>query len=137
MPKRKADDLSSFHLSAQFRLLVFHRSGKTNCVADALSRLPSVGKPVPRDSDDLDALHADTNWDVPDHVYAFLTSAVSMMNEFKARVRNGCETDPRWSMVIKELGRVASDLDPVKEKLPYELDDGLLYSIQQSGEYWL
>ncbi|OQE11895.1 hypothetical protein PENFLA_c070G08625 [Penicillium flavigenum] len=39
--------------------------------------------------------------------------------------------------VVRKLQRIAQDPDPVKPRLPYETDDGFLYSIQASGEYWL
>ena len=42
----------------QFRLKVFHRSGVSNLVADALSRLLTLNPTMPRHDDDLDALHA-------------------------------------------------------------------------------
>lgn len=40
----------------QFRLRVCHRSGASNHVADALSRLPTENLVLPRHDDDLDAL---------------------------------------------------------------------------------
>ncbi|KUM66240.1 hypothetical protein ACN42_g859 [Penicillium freii] len=43
----------------------------------------------------------------------------------------------KWSFVLSELERIAQDPDPVKPRLPYEADGGLLYSIQPEGEYWL
>lgn len=88
----------------QFRLLVYHKPGKLNCVADALSRLPAQGKAVPRVDDDLDALHVDSasdltlprcpsTWNAPDEAYAFLTSLVQMSDDFKNRVLEGYQTD--------------------------------------------
>ncbi|KAJ6015806.1 hypothetical protein N7540_010397 [Penicillium herquei] len=47
----------------QFNLKVFHRPGKSNKIADALSRLPSANQPT--DSDDLDAFQAEP--EPPDH----------------------------------------------------------------------
>ncbi|KAJ5691858.1 hypothetical protein N7462_001281 [Penicillium macrosclerotiorum] len=102
----------------------------------ALSRLPSIGKSVPRDDEDLDALHADTR-DLPDKAYPFLTSAVALKDDFKARAFDGYKTDLRWSRVIDDLERVACEPDLVKLTPLNELDEGLLYATQQSGEYWL
>jgi hypothetical protein len=41
----------------QYRLLVYHKAGKLNYIADALSRLAAVDKAEPRKDNDLDALH--------------------------------------------------------------------------------
>ncbi|KAJ5508322.1 hypothetical protein N7527_010465 [Penicillium freii] len=40
----------------QFPIKVFHRPRKTNRIADALSRLPSVSPTLPKQDDDLEAL---------------------------------------------------------------------------------
>ena len=58
----------------QFRLKVCHRSGVSNRIADALSRLPAANPTLPRHDDDLDALHASPAEDT----YALLASAVQL-----------------------------------------------------------
>jgi dUTPase len=132
----------------QYRLLVYHKAGKLNCIADALSRLAAVDKAEPREDDDLDALHVTiasdlqlpgtaTTWDVPDDAYAFLTSCIQLSDDFKTRIRAAYEHDPKWSLVLEELERIGRDPDPVKPRLPYEVDDGLLYSKQADGDFWL
>ncbi|KAJ5256314.1 hypothetical protein N7505_011465, partial [Penicillium chrysogenum] len=44
---------------------------------------------------------------------------------------------PQVALVIDELQRVVQDPDPVKPRLLYELDDGLLCSAQADGDHWL
>ncbi|KAJ5425318.1 hypothetical protein N7465_000388 [Penicillium sp. CMV-2018d] len=63
-------------------------------------------------------------------------SRVQLSDEFKDRVRTAFQDDPRWSSVLTELQRIAQDPNPVKPRLSYETDDGLLYSLQAEGEYW-
>ncbi|KAJ5237376.1 hypothetical protein N7489_007467 [Penicillium chrysogenum] len=44
---------------------------------------------------------------------------------------------PQVALVIDELQRVVQDPVPVKPRLLYELDDGLLCSAQADGDHWL
>ncbi|QQK41291.1 reverse transcriptase [Penicillium digitatum] len=86
---------------------------------------------------DLALPGAASTWDVPDEAYAFLTSYVQLSDDFKQRVRTAYKEDPKWSLVLNELQRVTQDPDPIKPRLPYETDDGLLYSTQADGDRWL
>ncbi|KAJ6084129.1 hypothetical protein N7486_010929 [Penicillium sp. IBT 16267x] len=61
----------------QFRILIHHRAGRTNCVAGAQSRLPAKSPTAPDKEDDLDALAAWTD-DLSDDTYAFMLSTVEM-----------------------------------------------------------
>ncbi|KAG0152943.1 hypothetical protein PDIDSM_1902 [Penicillium digitatum] len=60
-----------------------------------------------------------------------------LSDDFKQRVRTAYKEDPKWSLVLNELQRVTQDPDPIKPRLPYETDDGLLYSTQADGDRWL
>ncbi|OQD69814.1 hypothetical protein PENPOL_c002G08159 [Penicillium polonicum] len=74
-------------------------------------------------------------WHVPDEAHAVPLSCVQLSDEFKERVRTAFQAGSRWSFVLTELQRITQDPDPVKPRLSYETDDGLLYSIRAEGEY--
>jgi len=63
--------------------------------------------------------------------------SVQLSNDFKSYIRAAYYNNPKWSLVIAELDRVGRDPDPVKPRLPYDIDDGLLYSKQADGDFWL
>ncbi|OQD67322.1 hypothetical protein PENDEC_c039G03438 [Penicillium decumbens] len=69
----------------QFRIKIHHRSGRSNLIAHALSRLPSKAPTQPKPDDDLDALAVD----VLDTSYVFLTSAVEMSPAFRQKLLQG------------------------------------------------
>ena len=116
-----------------FQVKVFHRPGRTNRIADALSRLPSATPSPAKREDDLDAL-----WTTPtdnDTPYAFQASTMHMSDEFRQKIMDGYDTDPRWSRVRRQLREEGSD--PMTPTLPYLIEDGFLYSVQDDGSHWL
>ncbi|KAJ5232494.1 hypothetical protein N7468_005450 [Penicillium chermesinum] len=146
----------------QFRVLIHHRPGVGNKVADALSRLPSSKPTKPRaDEGDLDSLWCnprppdeldDKLTSIPDdEMIAFaatvqataypvdtdgdltLTSSIMLLSEeFKRRIVQAYTDDTRLSRIVETL-RDNED-DPVPTRLPYEMDGDLLYMRQASGE---
>ncbi|KAJ9490152.1 hypothetical protein VN97_g3108 [Penicillium thymicola] len=134
----------------QFPIKIFHRPGKTNRIADALSRLPSAVPTPAKEDDDLEALivtldpryvpfGAQTDdLDCDPTTYALQTPAIQLSDEFQAKIKDGYESDPRWKTVIQELDAAANEgEDPMVAKLPYTVEDGLLYSVQDDGSHWL
>lgn len=105
----------------QFRLQVFHRPGKSNTVADALSRLTTKqNKNIKYNEPDLDSIDAYFT----DHGYT--ASSIQLSTQLKKRIIEGYCDDPRTTRIIEVLrNNRTSDLPTV---LPYRLDDdGLLY----------
>lgn len=91
---------ASMYLS-QFRIRVFHRSGKSNIIPDALSRLPTVRHntaDLTVDSLDIDGFNLDT----ADNLSGTL---VQMADDFRSKLITGYTEDPTWkpirSMLIK------------------------------------
>ncbi|KAJ5689576.1 hypothetical protein N7462_003968 [Penicillium macrosclerotiorum] len=126
----------------QFNLKVFHRPGKTNKTADALSRLPSARPTKPAEHDDLDSLWCNPSLCNPDpyaelptipdpQATAFLarvaqeaypadtsdghqltTSIVHLSDEFRQRLKAAYITDSRLSSIIDTLQQATADPIP-------------------------
>jgi integrase-like protein len=106
----------------QFRLRVFHRPGKTNAIADALSRLQAK-KTSDTNLMDLDALHAN----------AYTATLVELSDDFRAKLLDGYTKDTRWSKVMNILKSSEESDDPMKAVLPYFLERDLLYTTGTSS----
>ena len=100
---------ASMYLS-QFRIRTFHRSGKSNIIPDALSRLPTV-RSRPEDHT-IDSLDVDGfNTDVADKLTGTL---VQMTDDFRKKLVDGYKNDPAWkpilNMLIKLQQRTAKEV---------------------------
>lgn len=114
----------------EFRLRVIHRPGKSNKTADTLSRLPSSNPTLPGTHNDLDSIDASAF-----EAYAFMTSALEVSNDLKARILEGYKQDSRWCAVMDTLRQAQTTKDPVTAKLPYLLaNDGFLYFLSSDGD---
>ncbi|KAJ5398776.1 hypothetical protein N7465_009265 [Penicillium sp. CMV-2018d] len=92
--------------------------------------------------DDLEALTAEAQeqeqeLDVDLNTYALQASMMQLSDEFRNRIKDGYETDPRWKTVIQELEAARAEPDPLIAKLPYVVEDDMLYSVQEDGSHWL
>jgi RNase H-like domain found in reverse transcriptase/Reverse transcriptase (RNA-dependent DNA polymerase)/Integrase zinc binding domain len=105
----------------QFRIKVYHRPGKTNAVADALSRL-LTGR---HDDDSAPKFDLDTLYD---NVAVYHTSLVELAPDFKGQFIAGYLKDPKWAKVLELLNQENQRKDPKKTNLPYYIHDGLLYT---------
>ncbi|OQD60291.1 hypothetical protein PENPOL_c025G02991 [Penicillium polonicum] len=65
----------------------------------------------------------------------FLDSPVDMSDEFRQKILDGYDADPRWSRVRRQLREEGND--PVTPTLPYLIEDEFLYSVQDDGSHWL
>ena len=117
----------------QFRLQIFHRPGKSNAIADALSRLPArednrtanpTEAPGPGELDTL----------LEEEVYAWNVSLMELSPEFREDIIREYDKDARWSLVIETLKKEEQSKDPIKTALPYLWREGLLYSKDSGGE---
>ena len=106
----------------RFRLDVRHRTGKSNTVPDALSRLASdLGRAVDEtDEGALDALNA------------YHTTLVEMSPGFKDRLAKGYQCDDRWKRISDTISRNDA-LGTDTAKLPFILRDGLIYHKDQDN----
>lgn len=75
--------------------------------------------------------------DVDLNTYALQASMMQLSDEFRSRIKDGYETDPRWKTVIQELEAARAEPDPLIAKLPYVVEDDMLYSVQEDGSHWL
>lgn len=103
-----------------FNVKVYHRPGKSNKVADALSRLPSKRPTAANGDDDLET-------------YALSATTMQLSDEFRQKVIPGYDTDTRWSTVRQPLLDSATQADPIAARLPYTLQDDLLFAVQDDG----
>lgn len=117
----------------QFRLRIFHKPGKTNKIADALSRLPSADPIAPKTQDDLEDIPAPYVFEQPT-AYLLTASVLQLSDETRDRILQGYQSDNRWSALIETLQSVEGQQDEQVEKLPYHLDDGLAIFTNAEGE---
>jgi hypothetical protein len=110
----------------RFRLSIYHKPGKDNIVPDALSRLPT-NKPVVEPDSILDTLFTEP-------VYAFNTLLVEMDSGFKKALMDGYESDPHWKDILMAVQKNLAKDEADRTELPYEIDDGLLYSVNHLDE---
>ena len=108
---------------------VYHCPGKTNTVADALSRLPALeDTSSPYSIEDIEVgVNLSKAEERPPVIL------VEMSAEFKKKLQDGYSKDTRWSQVLEMLRKEESSGDPEKPRLPYEVHDGLLYSKNENG----
>ena len=99
----------------QFKLELYHKPGKTNIVPDALSRLPADTEEPPS-VPILDSFQG----------YAFTAVLVQMSSTFKEQLKEGYSKDTKWQRILEDIRKNKSC------KLPYEEDNGLLYSLSKS-----
>lgn len=114
----------------QFPLRIFHRPGKSNAIADALSRLPTEDE----ESENPTKGPHQGEFDRLEETYAWNVSLTELSSEFRSEVMKGYNEDSRWSLIIEALQKDERSKDPIKTVLPYILRDGLLYSRDVSGE---
>lgn len=123
----------------QFRLNIYHRPGRDNVVADALSRCPTSLPTL----NDVDLESVDDAFYVQN---AFCTtSSIHLSEDFKDKVKNAYSNDRRASTIIDTVRQYQqedrlADFDDIDPSLPYALDDGLLYSLRKRGaavDKWL
>jgi hypothetical protein len=99
---------ASMYLS-QFRLDIRHRSGKSNVIPDALSRLPVEKDYSPHGALDMnldvDLTNAQSKVECPenDHIYAYATTLVEMSAEFRSKLKEGYQKESKWMDLIKML----------------------------------
>jgi transposase InsO family protein len=107
----------------RFRLDVRHRSGKSNAVPDALSRLATtLGSP--RDTTDpgtLDSLYA----------YTHHASLVEMSPTLRSRLIHGYTEDTNWSK-IQTMLKQNEARGTNAAKLPFIMKDQLIYHLDQT-----
>ena len=110
---RASQYLSSFNLSVR------HKSGKSNVVPDALSRLPGAPQPDVEDKAGvLDALYGHpihlsedelrfaTLQDMP--AIAYHITLVEMSDEFKQRLKTAYTSDTHWSKILAVISPAAA-----------------------------
>jgi Integrase zinc binding domain len=97
---------------SQFKLDIRHKPGKTNVVADSLSRL-KTDLPRPKDSDVLEE-------------FAFHLSLIELNEPFKKALRLGYSRDSTYRKILQALSEG-------KSLYHFYLDDGLLYFKSPDG----
>ena len=122
----------------QFRLHIFHRPGKTNKIADTLSRLPYTDPSVPGTQDNLEDIPAPYIFKQPtaDQPTAYLLTAsvLQLSDDTKDRILRGYQSDTRWSALIDTLESVDAQQDPQVKKLPYHLENSLIIFTNSNSE---
>ena len=103
----------------RFRLDVRYKTGKSNIVPDALSRLASREQHSTTTSDEsvLDALY---------ETCGFPVSLVEVSEDFRRRLLDGYQNDKPWQRIL-QMVKDNDNLGDNAAKLPYKLIDGLLY----------
>ena len=106
----------------QFRLDVRHRTGKSNTVPDALSRLASTLGAI-KDPDELGTLETL-------HAYTFHATLVEMSVPFKEQLVLGYTKDIHWRRIMEVID-ANDNLGDNAAHLPFLQRQGLLYHVDQ------
>lgn len=149
---------ASIYLS-QFQLEVKYRLGKQHIIPNALSRLPATPIDTGTDINAFGALDIDTyhsgieDLEVPDQVYAYQGTLVSMLAEFRQRLLDGYSKEKFWrgllimlSNLDKRTPQEQESQDPHQENINnevvfkkfrigigFELRGGLVYYFGESN----
>lgn len=101
-----------------FSLKVYHRSGATNKVADALSRLRSEDNDLDSFPQGIDAFPATTQEGEEEPSSSGTNSTVftELSNELKEKIQYGYQADSRWDKVIQTLQEEEASADPISTK---------------------
>ena len=97
----------------RFRIELRHKPGKTNIVPDALSRLASRS-------------YRSETGSILDNVDSFPVSLITISEGFRKRLLDGYQQEPRWIKVMATV-KANNDLGDNAAKLPYQIEDDLLY----------
>lgn len=116
-----------------FRIGVYHKRGKENLIADALSRLPRKGdkKRIKRsDEFDLDTICVSSYC-----AQAASILELSLLDEFKRKIKRAYRSDTRYQRITDVLKSFNQD----SIEIPYKLQDGLLLMEKDKtlSEYWI
>jgi hypothetical protein len=130
---RASQYLSSFNLSIR------HKSGASNVVPDALSRLQQVDIPPAEKSDILDCLYGSTvslssaerNALLPE-VFAFHSTLVQMTDEFKRRLVEAYTDDEQWKRA-RDILKDGNDEENLPPGFRFRIKDDLVYLIGEEG----
>ena len=115
---------------SQFEILVKHKSGKSNVVPDALSRLKANPSKQLDTTGILDSLHTDcAEWnDDPPHTYHI--TLVEISDSFKQDLIQAYKNDNQWNKILALLKTETSEgIDDNARKLGlrFKHRDGLIY----------
>jgi hypothetical protein len=102
----------------QFQLQIFHKPGKENIVADALSCLPTKS-PNTATKNDLDLDH------LLDIDAQFTASSIELSSEFKNQIQQEYQNNHQAKLIMETLQR------DQHTKLPYIVQDGILYLLKK------
>jgi len=129
---RASQYLSSFNLSIR------HKSGASNVVPDALSRLQAqIDVPAAEKSDILDCLYgytvrlspAERDALLPE-VFTYHSTLVEMTDDFKQRVIQAYANDEQWKRAMDIL---KDDEENLPEGFRFRTKDGLIYLTGEEG----
>lgn len=110
----------------QFRLDVRYKPGRTHFAPDALSCLAS--RETKRRSDEQQEGILDTLHTAAKETWALATSIVELSGDFKKRLIEGYETDPRWKRILDVLRRNQTLKNEDAATLPFERNkEGLIH----------
>ena len=117
---------------SQFDLVIKHKSGKSNVVPDALSRLKAdPGKPLDG-TGILDSLYAEgyLKEDFHEPAMAYHITLVEMSDSFKERLVKAYQEDDQWRKILTLLEKETTDVADDEAKrigLRFKLRNGLIY----------
>ena len=99
-----------------FNLCIRHKSGKSNTVPDALSRLQKIATPqdLKEKGGVLDALTVDAL--MTEEVYTYVGTLIEVTDEFKERLVNGYNEDKQWKQIIDMLKSPGTTIDTVETR---------------------
>lgn len=106
---------------SQFRLEIRHKAGRLHLVPDALSRLQAR-----RNRTTLEATTEDEGILDTLTVKGYPIATVEIDDDFKTRVQEGYEKDPRWKR-IKDMLEDNDAMEDNAARMPFEIEHDLLY----------